>query len=172
MSIFIPYNINFLILKHLIYNNNYILIIYNKKNYIILITLTLIFFKKSNTLLINSNNSISLSFANNYLSNFINTWNIFFLKKIKFKGKGYKVVKNKNFLYLIFNHAHLTWFIFFNIICYRLRKQKYIFIYKNFKLLNQIAKNIYNIRPINIFTRRGIRLSKQKIFNKIGKRTS
>jgi hypothetical protein len=34
-------------------------------------------------------------------------------------------------LFLIFNHSHITWFIFFNIILRKLTKQKVIFMYKD-----------------------------------------
>lgn len=61
---------------------------------------------------------------------------------------------------------------FFKILFQRMAKQKYIFISKNYKYLSQLIQYIYKIRPFNIFTKRGIRLSQQKIYKKIGKRTT
>lgn len=56
--------------------------------------------------------------------------------------------------------------------CIKFSKQKYTFIYKNFTILNNILIKIYNIRPLNLFTKRGIRFTQQKVFKKIGKRTT
>lgn len=95
-----------------------------------------------------------------------------FIKKITFKGKGYKLLKKKHVLYFFLNHAHITWSFFFNIICKKLLKYKYIYIYKNINKLLQILHKIIQIRFLNIFTKRGLRFSKQKVFKKIGKRTS
>lgn len=47
-----------------------------------------------------------------------------------------------------------------------------MFLQKNFFKINTLTINLKNIRPINIYTRRGIRLSKQPLFKKIGKKTS
>jgi hypothetical protein len=75
-------------------------------------------------------------------------------------------------LFLIFNHSHITWFIFFNIILRKLTKQKVIFMYKDRLFLMSYLKQLYNIRPINLFTKRGLRFSKQFILKKTGKRIS
>jgi len=44
------------------------------------------------------------------ISSFLKSWNIFFIKKIKFNGKGFKIVKKKhsNFLKLFFGRSHIT----------------------------------------------------------------
>ena len=47
-----------------------------------------------------------------------------------------------------------------------------MFVYKNFKYLNNTVLKIYNVRPINLFTKRGIRFTKQKVFKKVGKTTT
>jgi hypothetical protein len=38
--------------------------------------------------------------------------------------------------------------------------------------LLQISKKLINIRPLNVYTKRGLRLSQQDIFKKIGKRSA
>jgi hypothetical protein len=38
--------------------------------------------------------------------------------------------------------------------------------------LNQISNKIINIRKLNIFTKKGLRLSRQLIFKKVGKKTT
>lgn len=172
MSIYIPKKIKIIIITNNKITNNKIIILFNNERFILIQINSIKILNNSNILIINFKNFISLNTNNNTLNHYLYSLNNFFIKKIKFTGKGYKILKNKNYLCLIFNHSHLTWFIYFNIICYRLRKQKYIFIYKNFFKLNEIVTKIYNIRPINVYTRRGIRLTKQKIYKKIGKRTT
>lgn len=108
MSIFIPNNIKFLIIKNKCNAYKYTIIIYNKDQYISILVKSSYFLKKSKTLIINETNFISIKSSNNYISNYTQSWNNFFLKKIKFKGKGYKIIKYKNFLALTFNHSHIT----------------------------------------------------------------
>lgn len=107
VSIFLPQHIKVLIIN----NKNTGLIIYNKKNYIILKIQKVNIYKLSNTLLINNLcyvNKTNQSNAVIALIKYIYLWDLFFIKKIKFKGKGYKIWKNKNMLFLIFNHSHIT----------------------------------------------------------------
>ena len=173
MSIFLPDKTNFILVKTKYREIDYqTLVIYNIPNYIMIVIKHIIFYKYSRTLLINSKNYVSVFIASNYLTNYIYTWNTFFYKKIKFKGKGYKILRRRRLLKLTFNKSHITWMFFFKILFQRLAKQKYIFISKNYKYLSQLIQYIYMIRPFNIFTKRGIRLSQQKIFKKIGKRTT
>jgi hypothetical protein len=42
--------------------------------------------------------------------------------------------------------------------------------YKNNLTLVDNLKKLYNIRPVNVFTKRGIRFARQKILKKTGKR--
>lgn len=84
------------------------LIIYNISNYIIIIVKHIIFYKHSQTLLVNSKDYVSIFIASNYLTNYIYTWDTFFYKKIKFKGKGYKILRRRKILKLTFNRSHIT----------------------------------------------------------------
>lgn len=89
--------------------------------------------------------------------------------KIKFTGKGYKIKKNTNrSMILLFNRAHTTTLWWKNIFLKKLKKYKmYIkYNYKNQKLINTII----SIRPINIFTKKGLRLSRQLLLKKKGKK--
>jgi hypothetical protein len=72
---------------------------------------------------------------------------------------------------LNFNHSHLTWLLLFNTFCVKKSKSKYLFALKNCLKLTYLVQLILNIRPINIYTRRGINTAKQKLYKKIGKRT-
>lgn len=112
MSLFIPKNTNFILIKLNKYTNscayNTCVVIHNHLNYITIYTAHVVYYKTSYTLLINYKNYFGLKFAGDYLTNYIYTWDIFFFKKIKFKGKGYKVLKTKGLMVLTFNHSHLT----------------------------------------------------------------
>lgn len=169
VSVYLPKNIFFLIID---YFGKRKLIIYNSKKYLFISSKDFKFFKTSRILVIGSYKLNIILNNTNFFINYIYTWNTFFIKKIKFKGKGYKIIKKKNFLFLTFNKSHITWFIFFKIICLRIAKQKCIFIWKNNIRLSQTLSNLKSIKPINTYTKRGIRIGRQKIFKKIGKRTA
>lgn len=146
--------------------------IYTYNRYISFFSKSIEYYKLSNTIVINNRICLSGYIASNYLTNYLYDWDSVFIKKIKFKGKGYKIIKGKNTLYLVFNRSHITWFLFFNVKCIKFSKQKYTFFYKNYKYLNNVLIYIYNVRPLNLFTKRGIRFTRQKVFKKIGKRTT
>jgi hypothetical protein len=61
--------------------------------------------------------------------------------------------------------------LLFNTLCVKINKYKYLLILKNSMYLKNFVKRIINIRLVSIYTKRGIKLAKQKIFKKIGKRT-
>jgi hypothetical protein len=97
--------IKFLIIKDNLYKNSYILL-YNNYNYISIKYKDVFYYKTSNFLTINNN--VNYGNKNFNIINYIESWSNFFLKKIKFKGKGYKITKKNKFLMLNFNHSHLT----------------------------------------------------------------
>ena len=89
--------------------------------------------------------------------------------KIKFTGKGYKIKKNnKKSIILLFNRAHITIMWWNNIIVKRLKKYKIYIKYTN--KTRKIVELLLNIRPINIFTKKGLRKSRQILFKKKGKK--
>jgi hypothetical protein len=69
---------------------------------------------------------------------------------------------------LLFNRAHITQTWWKNIILRKLKKYKiYIkYTHKN----NNFIKSIIDVRYINIFTKKGLRKSKQILFKKKGKK--
>jgi hypothetical protein len=89
--------------------------------------------------------------------------------KIKFTGKGYKIKKNsKNSLVLLFNRSHTTTIWWKNIFLKKLKKYKMYIKYT--KMNTKIIETITNIRPINIFTKKGLRKSRQVLLKKKGKK--
>lgn len=169
LLIFIPYNLNYSIIAKNKINNIYI---YNNIYYF---SITL----KQNKLFINRNtNTIkildfkfnSLNELLNYeLKNFLFSWDNIYFNKIKFTGKGFKFKKKENNLFLFFNRAHKCFFIGTNIILIRLSKNKVILLKNNIKHLIYDSNLIRNIRSNNIFTKRGLRFSRQIILKKRGK---
>ena len=103
----------------------------------------------------------------------------FFLKlntisnqKLKFSGKGYKIIKKGVVLNLHLNTSHNQWAFFLKTISIKIQKQKFLFLNRNKGELFKIISSILKVRFVNIFTKRGLRLSKQKIFKKVGKRST
>lgn len=96
-------------------------------------------------------------------------FNYIIFLKIKFTGKGYKIKKNSNkSMVLLFNRAHITNIWWKNIKILKIKKYK---IYVKLQKINlNIVSKILNIRFVNIFTKKGLRLSKQILFKKKGKK--
>jgi len=116
-----------------------------------------------------------------YKNNFFNTYwtffkNVFFsftkvfFKKLKFKGKGYYVYKNfRNTIATQLGHSHMSRLSNF-IIGIKFISKTIILLYGiNKKDILVSGKNFFSKKPINIFTGRGIRFSKQIIYKKTGK---
>jgi hypothetical protein len=89
--------------------------------------------------------------------------------KIKFSGKGYKIKKYKNnSIILMFNRSHITSLWWRGIFLKKLKKYK-IYIKYNY-LHTKIISDLINIRSINIFTKKGLRQSRQILLKKKGKK--
>jgi hypothetical protein len=159
---------------------NFKISIFKKKNitYIYLyneIYYCLLKFSKKIELNLQSNKLISLkqnkntSKINLKLNFFLKQFYFYKFVKIKFTGKGYKIKKNTNkSMILLFNRAHTTTLWWKNIIIKKLKKYKMYIKYNN-KYENLIS-TILNTRYINIFTKKGLRKSRQILLKKKGKK--
>jgi ribosomal protein L6P/L9E len=99
-------------------------------------------------------------------------WNNFYFKKLKFTGKGYKIsksAKKKNIKFL-FNRAHFTILAYKKIIFKRIKKSKFLIKSTNKEKLLKISKLSKNVRPINLYTLRGIRFSRSIVYKKASKK--
>lgn len=175
LKINIPINFNFILIKKF---NKIILIIFNEK-----FKFTL-FFKKKNNLKINKNlNTIeyknNILNSNYYLLNnnfykFLEKLNNYYFFKIKFKGKGYKIgfYKKKKIINFYFGKSHKSIFIYKNVKIKKLSKYKFILLKNNYNVLKQISYKIVKIKKINEYTNRGLRLSRQIIIKRKGKKGS
>ena len=169
-------NLNFIFLKK---NNYKYIIIYNKITQVYIKykfnnNINICFLKNLKCILIELNffnsNIINL---NSVFSNQIKSISTYFLKKIIFFGKGFKIKKTKNeVLNIFFNKSHLNFIIWNNLILKKLKKTKILILSTDFIKLERIKNKIVNIRKLNIFTRKGLRISRQLIFKKVGKKTT
>ena len=133
-------------------------------------------FYDSNTKII----SFSNLYENNYKNLYINQLtyllslcnNPCFLK-IKFKGKGYYIYKNKRRTITPqfgFAHRHYI-YAFYTLV--KFRSKTSIMLYgSSLTDLLKVGLQIKHLRSINIFTGRGVRFNKQIIYKKTGKVSS
>jgi len=130
-------------------------------------------FSKFLKIKLRSNNALEIySYINDsrqQIEVYLKQFHINEFSKIKFAGKGYKIKKNSNkSIILLFNRAHVTILWWNNIILNKLKKYKF---YVNYNNIDQdLILNILKIRPINIFTKKGLRKSRQILLKKRGKK--
>lgn len=119
---------------------------------------------------INWNNNLNFKQINKFLK----TFEFYFFIKIKFKGKGFKIKFNKKLklIKFYFGKSHITFFKLKRIKLKKITKYKFILKNLNFVKLKTNAMKITNIKPINVYTLRGIRLAKQIIRKRKGKKSS
>lgn len=96
-----------------------------------------------------------------------------FFKKLKFKGKGYYIYKNKrNTIALQFNYSHIRrLYLYFTYIKFLSKTSILVFGYVPF-ILKSAASSLLKMRPLNIFTGKGVRFTRQIIYRKTGKVSS
>lgn len=93
-----------------------------------------------------------------------------FFRKIKFKGKGYYIYKDsRSTITPQFGYAHRIYVYAYMTNVEFLTKTKILLFGLNKLEIWSISQQIFNIKPINIFTGRGMRFSKQIIYRKPGK---
>jgi ribosomal protein L6P/L9E len=114
-------------------------------------------------------NALSRTFFKNF-SKCVSTFTLPIFKKIKFKGKGYYIYKNyRNTITPQFGHSHRMYlYSFFTPVKFLTKTSILLFGTNKSDILNS-SKKIKALRPINIFTGRGVRFSKQPIYKKAGK---
>ena len=171
----IPVNFNFIIIKNF---NKMMIIIFNQ------IFKFKIFFKKTKNLKINKNlNNIEYKnknlnnnfyYLNNNFYKFLEKLNKYYFLKIKFKGKGYKIgfYKKVKIINFYFGKSHKSIISHKNIKIKKLGKYKFVIMKNNINELKKIGYKITNIKKINEYTNRGLRLSRQIILKRKGKKGS
>lgn len=102
----------------------------------------------------------------------VNLPGLFVLQALKFSfsGKGYKLIFNKNLTVTFnFGHSHLYYLYNRKVIPQLVSKTRGYFVGLNSFLLKQTTLSLKYSKPINLFTGRGVRLTKQAIYKKVGK---
>lgn len=156
-------------LKVNIFNKNRILKLALPKNFLIkfeISTKTVEIFKKfsENWYKIIESNLNTLLFSFNQL------WHI----KVKFMGKGFKIKKKRKTrsIKFYFYYSHINVIILKKAKMKQKKKNKFIIKTPNKNTLIKTHLMITKIRPLNIYTKRGIRISKQLVFKKTGKKSN
>jgi len=105
----------------------------------------------------------------------LRSWDLYYFAKIKFKGKVYKITKYKNNnLKLSFGRCHKNLVAVRSLFLKKKKrvKNKILLFGTNAASLSLTKSLIVAVRPINLFTQRGLRLSRQLVYRKIGKKSS
>ena len=148
--------------------------------YIIVLSTQVLFFKNLNYLTISSNFFNKNLKIQQFINDLNNGVNSYFYKKINFSGKGYKIRKVhktlkscvRKCLLFYFNKSHLNILYFFGFKIKKLKKTKLLVLTTDHRNLNSIVNLILDIKNFNPFTSKGLRLSRQIIYKKIGKKSS
>lgn len=108
------------------------------------------------------------------LDNFLFSWGQYFHQKIKFTGKGYRITfrKKKKVIFFYFGHSHDTIVVFRSLIIIQPHKYKFVFYKNSLEKIRNLTSKILKIKPMNIYTRRGLRLSKQTILKRKGEKSA
>lgn len=178
-NLYIPTTFEIISYKNKKTKNNLTIILYNKNISITLLgkissvridleSYCLKFKKPQNT------DNIYSNYFFNEFNKYLKTFEIYFFFKIKFKGKGFKIkfTKKIKLIKFFFGRSHIT---FYKLKKIKLKKiNKYKFIIKSFNLskLKKIASKITYIKTVNLYTLRGIRISRQFISKRKGKKSS
>ena len=104
--------------------------------------------------------------------NLLKSWDLFFFLKIKFKGKGFRIrfLKKTKLVKFFFGRSHKTFIVFKYVVLKKINKYKFILKGLKKDKLIQNSLKVVNIKPINYYTLRGLRKSKQIIFKRKGKK--
>lgn len=115
------------------------------------------------------NNSV---YMNNTINKFLKNLYSYNFLKIKFKGKGYKIkiLRKKKMIQFFFGVSHIKITFLKKIIIKKLSKYKFLLKSKSIQILKKISNKIINVRKINPYTLRGLRLSKMIIIKRKGKK--
>lgn len=151
-------NLNFILLK----NTEYFFLVKLKKNTIFFIDRWV----NSITIILDVDASTEHKLLISKINLFFSNWNNFNFEKIKFTGKGYKLDKYYNRYYFFFNYSHIKLLKTINLVNFRLKKQKLFFISKGVRKFTNLMRSIINLRYINKYTKRGLRLSRMHILVK------
>jgi len=173
----IPFGLNLVLLRNTV-SSMYNLVLYSDKYYLFLP----LFISKNNIKYDYSTRQITIQskYLNSFTLTYLKMLDVFynslispFFTKIKFKGKGYYIYKNiRNTITPQFGYSHRFYLYAFYVCVKFITKTSLVVFGLNAKHLNLVSHSLVSWRPVNIFTGRGIRFSKQVIYKKSGKVSS
>lgn len=172
----IPITFNIIVYENKNNKNDLTIILYNS-----IYSITILNIKKkiridleSYSIQINKTNDEKNNLYFKQTDKFLKTFEFYFFIKIKFKGKGFKIKFNKKLkiIKFYFGRSHITVFKLKKIKLKKVTKYKFILKSLNLWKLKTNSIKITKIKPINVYTLRGIRLSKQSISKRKGKKSS
>lgn len=165
-------------LKILKTNTNYFIYIFNKHYFIKLLidfACQIYYEENSKTIILQfhflkNKNKIFETLINDLIFSLNHLW----FAKIKFTGKGYKVkrFKPKKSIDFFFYHSHWTIIVFKNLRLIKKHKYKFYISKNNKRKLNLVKSMILNVRPVNTYTKRGLRAGRQLILKRTGKKST
>lgn len=175
--IHMPSNWDYIMIKNL-NTDSYLIFLYSNIYYFYIpLTDTKFFIKidknsrvvKVTTPNVNYGSNLYLSFMNKLFKSFSRP----FFRKVKFKGKGYYIFKNfRQTITPQFGHSHRIYvYSYYASVIFLSKTSILIFGLKHYDVFTS-ASLIKKMRPINIFTGRGVRFNKQIIYKKTGKVSS
>ena len=108
------------------------------------------------------------------LAKFLFSWNFYFFRKIKFTGKGYRITfrKRRKTIIFYFGHSHDTIVLFRSVFIRKPHKYKFVVFKNSLKKIEKLMNTIVRIKPMNFYTKRGLRGSRQIIFKRRGKKNA
>jgi len=175
-NLHIPISFNIIIIENKKNSNDLTIILYNK-----IYTINIINLKKKIKIdlesycikiKLNYNNNNNINFKQ--INTFLKTFEFYFFIKIKFKGKGFKIKFNKKLklIKFYFGRSHITFLKLKKIKLKKITKYKFLLKSLNYNKLRTKSSLITTIKPVNVYTLRGIRISRQLISKRKGKKSS
>lgn len=162
-------------------SNNYILLFFKTKGFSFDIVCNLI------TIYFYNNNRYFIKELNNKITNLVKALCHYFIKKIKFAGKSYKIEKvdsftknnlQQNIKSSVFNFKFSyskfkkILVLVFNAKIYHIKKTKIYLYSANKVFLNTDVRTIIKLREWNKYTQRGLRKNRQIIYRGEGKKST
>lgn len=111
--------------------------------------------------------------GSNYINSILKSSRVFFYKRLSYSGKGYRLyIKSKSKIYFQLGYSHKYYLYDYTVTLKPILKSKLLLLASSLTQLSNFSKSIYGLRPLNIFTLKGIRFTKQLVYKKVGKVSS
>lgn len=116
----------------------------------------------------------NIDFLQRFMFEMLYVFNRFWYTKISFKGKGFKIKKRRRTksIKFFFYHSHVNTIIFKEAKLKQKKKNKFLIKTWNFWNLKKTMEKVINIRGLNVFTKRGLRVNRQVVYKKTGKKSN